>query len=44
MAKNLVNGGGHKNASGGFFSTYKDSSNYDLIKAQFNDLIKNKEE
>ncbi|AJC87871.1 DHH-type phosphohydrolase [Campylobacter insulaenigrae] len=43
MAKNLVNGGGHKNASGGLFAAYKDSSNYEFIKAQFNDLIKNKE-
>lgn len=42
MAKNLVNGGGHKNASGGLFASYKDSSNYDNIKAQFIDLIKNK--
>ncbi|AJC90941.1 DHH family phosphoesterase [Campylobacter subantarcticus] len=43
MAKSLVNGGGHKNASGGLFAAYKDSSNYDFIKAQFVDLIKSKE-
>ncbi|MBF7047507.1 3'-to-5' oligoribonuclease B [Campylobacter volucris] len=43
MAKNLINGGGHKNASGGMFASYKDSSNYEFIKAQFMDLIKSKE-
>ncbi|MBX2078165.1 3'-to-5' oligoribonuclease B [Campylobacter peloridis] len=43
MAKYLVNGGGHKNASGGLFAAYKDSANYDFIKAQFIDLIKSKE-
>ncbi|TKX32433.1 DHH family phosphoesterase [Campylobacter aviculae] len=43
MAKNLVGGGGHKNASGGLFSGYKDSANYNYIKAQFLDLIKSKE-
>ncbi|MGJ0113021.1 DHH family phosphoesterase [Campylobacter molothri] len=43
MAKKLVNGGGHKNASGGLFSAYKDSPNYSYIKAQILDLIKSKE-
>lgn len=43
MAKKLVGGGGHKNASGGLFAAYKDSANYEFIKAQFVDLIKNKE-
>ena len=39
MAKSLVGGGGHKNASGGLFSSFKDSSDYELIKAQMQDLI-----
>lgn len=43
MAKKLVGGGGHKNASGGLFTAYKDSANYNYIKAQIIDLIKNKE-
>lgn len=43
MAKNLVGGGGHKNASGGFFSTFKESANYAFLKAQIIDLIKSKE-
>lgn len=43
MAKNLVGGGGHKNASGGLFAAFKDSTNYNFIKAQIVDLIKNKE-
>ena len=42
MAKKLVGGGGHKNASGGLFASYKDSSNYDNAKAQFIDLINKK--
>lgn len=42
MAKKLVNGGGHKNASGGLFATFKDSSNYEVIKAQIVDLITTK--
>ena len=43
MAKSLVNGGGHKNASGGLFAAYKESANYKAIKAQIIDLIKSKE-
>nr|EIM3958498.1 3'-to-5' oligoribonuclease B [Campylobacter jejuni] len=43
MAKNLVGGGGHKNASGGLFATFKDGANYNHIKAQIIDLIKSKE-
>lgn len=40
MAKKLVGGGGHKNASGGLFAAYKDGANYNYIKAQIVDLIK----
>lgn len=43
IAKNLVGGGGHKNASGGFFAAFKDSANYNYVKAQIVDLIKSKE-
>lgn len=43
MAKNLVGGGGHKNASGGLFAAFKDGTNYNYIKAQIMDLIKSKE-
>ncbi|OOX95453.1 3'-to-5' oligoribonuclease B [Campylobacter coli] len=43
MAKKLVGGGGHKNASGGLFAAYKDGANYNYIKAQIVDLIKSKE-
>lgn len=43
MAKNLVGGGGHKNASGGFFATFRESANYAFLKAQIIDLIKSKE-
>ncbi|EAI1210585.1 DHH family phosphoesterase [Campylobacter coli] len=43
MAKKLVGGGGHKNASGGLFAAYKDGVNYNYIKAQIVDLIKSKE-
>ncbi|TKX28320.1 3'-to-5' oligoribonuclease B [Campylobacter sp. MIT 12-5580] len=39
MAKKLVGGGGHKNASGGLFAAFKESVNYALIKAQIQDLI-----
>lgn len=42
MAKNLVGGGGHKNASGGLFAAFKDGSNYQCIKAQIVDLITSK--
>ena len=41
MAKDLVGGGGHVNASGGFFSGFKDCYNYAQIKAQVVELIKN---
>lgn len=43
MARRLVGGGGHKNAAGGLFMGFKDSSNYENIKAQIEDLIKSKE-
>lgn len=42
MAKNLVGGGGHVNASGGMFAGFKDSFNYNNIKAQIVDLITKK--
>lgn len=42
MASKLVDGGGHKNASGGLFASFKDGFNYDLIKAQIVNLIKTK--
>ncbi|MFL1706457.1 DHH family phosphoesterase [Campylobacter sp. MOP7] len=42
MAKHLVNGGGHVNASGGLFAAFKDSFNYENIKAQMVDLITKK--
>lgn len=42
MAKNLVGGGGHVNASGGMFAGFKDSFNYENIKAQIVDLITKK--
>ncbi len=42
MAKKLVGGGGHKNASGGLFVSFKDSINYEVIKAQIMDLITSK--
>ncbi|WP_169974939.1 MULTISPECIES: 3'-to-5' oligoribonuclease B [unclassified Campylobacter] len=42
MAKNLVGGGGHVNASGGMFAGFKDSFNYENIKAQMVDLITKK--
>ena len=43
MAQKLVGGGGHKNASGGLFVGFKDSSDYFIVKAQVEDLIKSKE-
>ncbi len=43
IAKNLVGGGGHKNASGGFFGAFRESVNYAFLKAQMIDLIKSKE-
>ena len=46
IAKNLVGGGGHINASGGLFGAFKDCNDYTNIKAQFQNLIdqKTKEE
>lgn len=43
MAKKLVGGGGHANASGGFFASFKDSFDYDTCKDQVIALIKLKE-
>ncbi|ALV65100.1 DHH family phosphoesterase [Campylobacter fetus] len=42
MAKELVDGGGHINASGGFFTGFKDSYNYELVKSQITQLIEKK--
>ena len=42
LAKILVGGGGHVNASGGFFAGFKDSFDYDQIKAQITNLIASK--
>ena len=42
MAKELCDGGGHKNASGGFFAGFVDSYNYDEIKSQVVNLINKK--
>ena len=42
MAKNLVGGGGHVNASGGLFAGFKDSFSYENVKAQITDLITKK--
>ena len=42
MAKTLVGGGGHVNASGGLFAAFKDSFDYDNVKAQIVDLITKK--
>ena len=42
MAKNLVGGGGHVNASGGLFAAFKDSFDYGNIKSQVVDLITKK--
>lgn len=42
MAKNLVGGGGHINASGGFYTGFKDDYSYALIKAQIVELISKK--
>lgn len=49
MAADLFNGGGHKNASGGLFASFKDSFDYENIKNQIKDhilkkTIQNKEE
>ena len=42
MASELVGGGGHKNASGGFFAAFKDSFDYEKIKEQIVGLINEK--
>ena len=42
MAKHLVSGGGHVNASGGLFANFKDGFSYEPIKAQIVDLITKK--
>lgn len=42
MAKDLVGGGGHVNASGGFFTNFKDCHDYELIKKQVCELIEKK--
>ncbi|WP_069636611.1 DHH family phosphoesterase [Campylobacter pinnipediorum] len=42
MAKNLVGGGGHVNASGGLFAGFKDSFDYQIIKEQVTELINKK--
>ncbi|CZE50147.1 DHH family phosphoesterase [Campylobacter geochelonis] len=42
MAKNLVGGGGHVNASGGLYNGFKDGYRYEVIKAQIVDLIAKK--
>lgn len=39
VAAELFNGGGHKNASGGFFANFKDSFDYENIKNQIQDHI-----
>lgn len=43
MAKELANGGGHPNASGGMLNTFKDSFLYDNIKAQVENAIQSAE-
>ncbi|ANE36117.1 oligoribonuclease NrnB [Campylobacter iguaniorum] len=42
VAKELVDGGGHVNASGGFYAGFKDAYIYESIKAQIVDLINKK--
>ena len=42
MAKILVGGGGHINASGGMFAGFKDSNSYENIKTQIVNLIDKK--
>ncbi|MDA3046613.1 3'-to-5' oligoribonuclease B [Campylobacter sp. VBCF_06 NA8] len=39
MAKNLLGGGGHANASGGIFIGFKDANSYEAIKSQIEQLI-----
>ncbi|PSM52555.1 oligoribonuclease NrnB [Campylobacter blaseri] len=42
IAKELVGGGGHVNASGGFYPAFKDGHTYEIIKKQIVDLIEKK--
>ncbi len=42
MARDLLGGGGHANASGAFFTNFKDAYDYESIRAQVVDLIKSK--
>lgn len=42
MAKHLVGGGGHANASGGLFNAFKDGFEYESIKSQVVELIDKK--
>lgn len=42
MAKELFNGGGHKNASGGVFLSFKDSYIFENIKMQIQNLLEEK--
>ncbi|MBE3022330.1 MULTISPECIES: DHH family phosphoesterase [Campylobacter] len=42
MAKHLVGGGGHVNASGGMFANFKDGFSYEAIKTQVVELINKK--
>ncbi|NLK66259.1 MAG: 3'-to-5' oligoribonuclease B [Campylobacteraceae bacterium] len=42
MAKHLIGGGGHVNASGGLFMGFKDDYSYEPIKAQIVELIEKK--
>lgn len=42
MAKHLVGGGGHINASGGMYAAFKDGFNYATIKAQVCELFDKK--
>lgn len=42
MANFLIGGGGHMNASGGIFNSFKDSNSYEVVKKQIVDLIDKK--
>ena len=39
MAKEIAQGGGHKNASGGKLTNFKDSFVYDNIKSQIQEIL-----
>lgn len=43
IAKKLANGGGHPNASGGVLPGFKDSFVYEKVRAQVQNIIKNKQ-